>query len=102
MNYGVIGNCQVAALIDEQARMVWACLPRPDGDPVFSALLQKEGGESDQGVFAIDMLDLTRSEQTYLRNSAIIETRLYDSHGGAFASSTTLRGFAAVGVCFGP
>ena len=45
MNYGVIGNCQVAALIDEQARMVWACLPRPDGDPVFSALLQKEGGD---------------------------------------------------------
>ena len=47
MNYGVIGNCQVAALIDEQARMVWACLPRPDGDPVFSALLQKEGGDSE-------------------------------------------------------
>ena len=76
MNYGVIGNCQVAALIDEQARMVWACLPRPDGDPVFSALLQKEGGESDKGVFAIEMLDLTRSEQSYQRNSAIIETRL--------------------------
>src|SRR5919108_2051470 len=81
MNYGVIGNCQVAALIDEQARYVWACLPRPDGDPVFSALLQKEGGESTTGVFAIDMVDLTRSEQRYLRNSAIIETRLYDSHG---------------------
>ena len=55
MNYGVIGNCQVAALIDEQARMVWACLPRPDGDPVFSALLQKEGGDSEKGVFAIDI-----------------------------------------------
>src|SRR6185503_19755128 len=70
MNYGVVGNCQVAALIDEQARMVWACLPRPDGDPVFSALLHKEGGDSERGVFAIDMLDLTRSEQSYLRNSA--------------------------------
>jgi GH15 family glucan-1,4-alpha-glucosidase len=78
----VIGNCQVAALIDEQARFVWACLPRPDGDPVFSALLQKEGGESPTGVFAVDMVDLTRTEQTYLRNSAIIETKLYDSHGG--------------------
>ena len=50
MNYGVIGNCQVAALIDEQARMVWACLPRPDGDPVFSALLQKEGGDCETSV----------------------------------------------------
>ena len=82
MNYGVIGNCQVAGLIDEQARFVWACLPRPDGDPVFSALLQKEGGEAAHGVFAVDMIDLTRTEQTYLRNSAIIETKLYDSHGG--------------------
>ena len=85
MNYGVIGNCQVAALVDEQARLVWACLPRPDGDPVFSALLQKEGGDSDKGVFAIDMLDLTRTEQSYLRNSAILETRLYDAHGGVHA-----------------
>jgi len=82
VNYGVIGNCQVAALIDEQGRYVWACLPRPDGDPVFSCLLQKEGGDSRTGVFAVDMVDLTRSEQCYLRNSAILETRLYDSHGG--------------------
>ena len=50
MNYGVIGNCQVAALIDDQARLVWACLPRPDGDPVFSALLQKDGGASENGL----------------------------------------------------
>jgi hypothetical protein len=82
MNYGVIGNCQVAALIDEQARYVWACLPRPDGDPVFSCLLQKEGGDAPTGVFSVDMVDLTRSEQSYLRNSAILETKLYDSHGG--------------------
>src|SRR4029079_10593313 len=78
VNYGVIGNCQVAALVDEQARLVWACLPRPDGDPVFSALLQKEGGASTKGVFAVDMVDLTRTEQSYMRNSAIIETKMFD------------------------
>ncbi len=102
MNYGVIGNCQVAALIDEQARMVWACLPRPDGDPVFSALLQKEGGESEQGVFAIDMLDLVRSEQSYLRNSAIIETRLYDSHGGSLRILDYAPRFRSRGRVFRP
>ncbi|MEJ0087664.1 MAG: glycoside hydrolase family 15 protein [Pseudomonadota bacterium] len=102
MNYGVIGNCQVAALIDEQARMVWACLPRPDGDPVFSALLQKEGGDSDQGVFAIDMIDLTRSEQNYLRNSAIIETRLYDAHGGAVRILDFAPRFRSRGRVFRP
>jgi GH15 family glucan-1,4-alpha-glucosidase len=102
VNYGVIGNCQVAALIDEQARMVWACLPRPDGDPVFSALLQKEGGDSDKGVFAIDMIELTRSEQTYLRNSAIIETRLYDAHGGAVRILDFAPRFRSRGRVFRP
>ena len=102
MNYGVIGNCQVAALVDEQARMVWACLPRPDGDPVFSALLQKEGGESATGVFAIDMVDLTRSEQTYLRNSAIIETRLYDAHGGVVRIVDFAPRFRSRGRVFRP
>jgi GH15 family glucan-1,4-alpha-glucosidase len=102
MNYGVIGNCQVAALIDEQARMVWACLPRPDGDPVFSALLQKDGGDSEQGVFAIDMIDLVRSEQTYLRNSAIIETRLYDAHGGSLRILDLAPRFRRRGRVFRP
>jgi GH15 family glucan-1,4-alpha-glucosidase len=102
LNYGVIGNCQVAALIDEQARMVWACLPRPDGDPVFSALLQKDGGSSGKGVFAIDMIDMVRSEQNYLRNSAIIETRLYDSHGGALRIVDYAPRFRSRGRVFRP
>jgi GH15 family glucan-1,4-alpha-glucosidase len=102
MNYGVIGNCQVAALIDEQARYVWACLPRPDGDPVFSCLLQKEGGDSSTGVFSVDMVDLTRSEQCYLRNSAILETKLYDSHGGVIRIVDFAPRFRTRGRVFRP
>ena len=34
-----IGNCAISALIDRQGRFVWACAPRVDGDPVFSALM---------------------------------------------------------------
>ncbi|HYJ39141.1 MAG TPA: glycoside hydrolase family 15 protein [Steroidobacteraceae bacterium] len=102
MNYGVIGNCQVAALIDEQARMVWACLPRPDGDPVFSALLQKEGGDSQTGVFAIDMIDLTRTEQSYMRNSAIIETKMFDAHGGVLVVRDFAPRFRSRGRVFRP
>jgi hypothetical protein len=98
----VIGNCQVAALIDEQARLVWACLPRPDGDPVFSALLSQGGGAAEHGVFAVDMLDLTRSEQNYLRNSAIIETRLYDSHGGVLRILDFAPRFRSRGRVFRP
>ncbi|MBT9476428.1 hypothetical protein, partial [Polaromonas sp.] len=36
---GVIGNCAFSALIDARGRIVWCCLPRFDGDPVFNALL---------------------------------------------------------------
>ncbi len=102
MNYGVIGNCQVAAVIDEKARFVWGCLPRPDGDPVFSALLQPAAGDSDEGVFAVDLVDFERSEQAYLRNSAILETRLFDRHGGAVRITDFCPRFRTRGRVFRP
>ena len=101
LELGVIGNCQVAALIDEQARMVWACLPRPDGDPVFSALLQRRAATRN-GVFAIDMHRLARTEQSYLRNSAILETRLYDAHGGVLRIVDFAPRFRSRGRVFRP
>ena len=38
LQVGMIGNCGYSALIDQQARIVWCCLPRFDGDPVFNAI----------------------------------------------------------------
>ena len=81
LELGVIGNCEIAALIDESARIVWACLPRLDGDPVFCALLSREGGDSAEGVFAVELPQAARSEQRYLRNTAILETLLDDGQG---------------------
>ena len=83
LNLAVIGNCSYGALIDKQARIVWACLPRFDSDPVFCSLM--DGGEeaSDYGDFTIDIEDFARSEQCYLHNSAIVVTTLYDTHGSA-------------------
>ena len=57
LELAVVGNCQVAGLIDSAGRMVWACLPRPDGDPVLCALLQRDQGECADGVFAVDLHD---------------------------------------------
>jgi GH15 family glucan-1,4-alpha-glucosidase len=73
LNLAVIGNCQIAALIDTGGAIVWACLPRLDGDPVFSALLSPVG-ESERGAFSITMEGTTHSTQRYLRNTAIVET----------------------------
>ena len=36
---GLIGNCQIGALIDERGEIVWSCLPHFDGDPIFCSLL---------------------------------------------------------------
>jgi len=42
---GLIGNCQIAALVSRDADLVWACFPRLDSDPTFAALLdEREGG----------------------------------------------------------
>jgi len=33
LDLAVIGNCQVAALVDPLGAIVWMCLSRPDGTP---------------------------------------------------------------------
>jgi GH15 family glucan-1,4-alpha-glucosidase len=81
LELGVIGNCEIAALVDESARIVWGCLPRLDGDPVFCSLLSREGGDAASGVFAVEMQHGARSQQRYLRNTAILETLLDDGAG---------------------
>lgn len=82
LDLAVIGNCGFGALVDPCARIVWACLPRFDGDPFFSALLS-DHGEPEAGYWSIDLVDLASSEQRYRRNSAVLETVLRDAHGGA-------------------
>jgi GH15 family glucan-1,4-alpha-glucosidase len=78
LHLGMTGNCAYSALIDPQARMVWCCLPRFDGDPVFNALLDDGPTGS---VWAFDLENFARSEQRYEPNTAILKTRLYDSDG---------------------
>lgn len=88
LDLAVIGNCAIGALIDSRARIVWACLPRFDSDPVFCSLLDGHADQTDddspeRGVYAIEIEDFDRSEQHYRRNSAVVITRLYDKSGGA-------------------
>ena len=76
-----IGNCQVSALIDRAGRHVWACAPRVDSDPLFSALLG--GEEAETGFWAIELEDCVGVEQHYVRNTPILVTRLTDANGSA-------------------
>jgi GH15 family glucan-1,4-alpha-glucosidase len=82
LDLAVIGNCRVSALIDKQGAIVWCCLPQPDGDPVFCNLLSPRLGTG-AGRFAFDLENLASAEQSYLPNTAILETILRDKDSNA-------------------
>ena len=83
LDLAIIGNANIAALIDARGEIVWACLPRMDGDPVACSLLRERKGEDDFGFFTVALADFSHSEQEYLANTPILVTRLYDRRGGA-------------------
>ena len=92
LSLGVIGNCAFSALIDARGRIVWCCLPRFDGDPVFNALLQSgpgaPGSSSDEAAagsssFGIEIEDFAESRQWYEPNTAVLRTQLIDKSGQA-------------------
>ena len=102
LDLALIGNCSVAALVDSHGELVWACVPRLDGDPVFCSLLRKRGGRDDYGYFAVELAGLARSEQEYLPNTAVTVTRLYDADGGAIEIKDAAPRFRQFGRMFSP
>jgi len=84
LDLGLIGNCAIGALVDPLARILWCCLPRLDGDPVFNALLNQdaEGKVAGDGLFAVDLDGMVRSTQRYVDNTAVLRTVL-ESRDGA-------------------
>ena len=83
LNLGMIGNCQINALINERGRIVWSCLPQFDSNPAFCSLLDNGGEDPQHGFYDIELVDFERAEQQYITNTAILQTTLYDSHGNA-------------------
>jgi GH15 family glucan-1,4-alpha-glucosidase len=102
LSLAVVGNCEVSALVDAQGRLVWMCLPRPDGDPVFSALLTPDLGATSRGVFGVELNEQVHAEQRYERNTAIVETTLHDAHGGALRIIDFCPRFRTRGRMFRP
>ena len=80
-----IGNCQVSALIDRAGRFVWGCVPRVDGDPAFSSLLDPapRAGEGARGFWEIDLEDCVETQQRYIRNTPVLVTHHRDRAGNA-------------------
>ncbi|NBW10228.1 MAG: glycoside hydrolase family 15 protein [Caulobacteraceae bacterium] len=76
-----IGNCSISALIDRRGRYVWACAPRIDGDPVFSALMNGEA--PDHGFWSVELEGLKHVSQDYIRNTPVLRTVLTAEDGAS-------------------
>ncbi len=99
LDLAVIGNGRTAALVDPSARIVWWCLPRYDGDPVFCRLLS---GDDEKGFTDVVLDGQVETRSDYVRNTAIVVTELIDSNGGAVRITDFAPRFQIYGRTFRP
>ena len=98
--YGLVGNCQVSALISDRGAVDWMCLPRPDSPPVFGGILDPDGGR-----FAITSPgppEQIRSLQRYIPNTNILVTTFSLTNGDAFQITDFCPRFEQYGRAFRP
>src|SRR5438874_4861405 len=67
--YGLLADCNSAALLDRGGSIGWLCLPRYDSPAVFSQLLDPAAGH-----WAIKPTAPYRTERRYLPGTLVIET----------------------------
>jgi GH15 family glucan-1,4-alpha-glucosidase len=99
LKLGLIGNCAFTALVNERGGIVWCCLPRFDGDPVFNALLDPSEAGS---LWSFELENFARAEQEYEPNTAVLRTRLHDNQGQGIEISDFAPRFWNRGRTFRP
>lgn len=100
LDLAVIGNANVAAILDARGRHVWFCFPRLDGDPLFSALV--DGPDPEHGFMDLVLARQVRAEQRYLHNTAVLETVLTDEAGAGVRIVDLAPRFKRFGRVFRP
>ncbi len=99
LDLAVIGNGRTAALVNPDARIVWWCFPRFDGDPIFCRLL---AGDEEKGFADVVLDDMVEQQSEYLRNTAVVATVLTDARGGAVRVTDFAPRFPRFGRMFRP
>ncbi len=102
LDLGLVGNGAVSALVDPSGEITWACMPRPDADPVFCSLLRPRAVEADFGYLSIELEGRVSSEQRYVPNTPLLVTRLVDAHGAALEVLDFAPRFRQHGRLFAP
>ncbi|MDE2215345.1 MAG: glycoside hydrolase family 15 protein [Candidatus Omnitrophica bacterium] len=78
-NYGIIGNCASAALVNGDCSVEWLCLPFFDSPSVFARILDKDKG----GFFRIWAKDVISIKQSYVHHTPILKT-VFTTKDGVF------------------
>jgi GH15 family glucan-1,4-alpha-glucosidase len=81
LDYALIGNCQVSALVDRKGQFVWSCMPRFDSPSVFSALL---GGEKAGTWSLLPTASQYETRSEYLRNTNVLRTEFRLQNGDGY------------------
>ncbi|WP_245312587.1 glycoside hydrolase family 15 protein, partial [Bradyrhizobium macuxiense] len=77
-DYGLIGDCETAALVGRDGSIDWLCWPNFDSDACFAALL----GTPKHGRWLITPAEkIIRTSRRYRDNTLILETQLETEHG---------------------
>ena len=74
--YGLLADCNSAALVDRDGSIGWLCLPRYDSPAVFAQILDPDGGH-----WQIHPSRAYRSERRYLPGTLVIETTFATESG---------------------
>jgi GH15 family glucan-1,4-alpha-glucosidase len=77
-DYGMIGDCETAALVGRDGSIDWLCLPRFDSESCFAALL----GEAKKGRWQITpQAPAEVTDRRYRNGSLILETTFTNAEG---------------------
>jgi GH15 family glucan-1,4-alpha-glucosidase len=68
-DYGLLADCNSAALVDRAGSISWLCLPRYDSPAVFARILDPDGGH-----WSITPTEVFRGQRRYVPGTLVIET----------------------------
>src|SRR3954464_3519278 len=77
-DYGLLADCNTAALVGRDGSIDWLCLPRYDSPSVFRRIL-----DPDAGHWSIRPAAAFTSERRYLDGTLVVETAFATESGSA-------------------
>lgn len=85
LDYGLIGNCQISALVSKAGKVVWCCMPRFDSPSVFASMLDTD----EAGFWSIEPAGGPdapgwETRQHYMRNTNVLVTVFTSKQGDQF------------------